>query len=69
MRAQLRLAFQQQQQIGQRGFAGLGLHARMHRFDEGQIVRRVDGEAAAFARQRRIRRARAIGTKSGCSLK
>jgi len=52
---QFRFAFQQQQKIGQRGGAGLGVKPRMDRFGKGQVIRRLDGETAALLVQRHIR--------------
>ena len=51
---ELRLAFEQQQQIGKRRFACLGLHALVQRLDEGQIIRRVHGQTRRFVRQPRV---------------
>ena len=51
---EVRLALQQQQQVGERGFARPGRQPGMHRFDECQVVRRVDGQASALSGQRRI---------------
>ena len=66
--AQRGLALEQQQKIAERGLAGFGVEPGMHRLDEGEIVRRVDGEAAAFARQRRIRLGARDGHEIGMQL-
>ena len=51
---ELRLAFEQQQQVGKRSLAGLGLHALVQRLGEGEIVRRIHGQARGFVRELRI---------------
>ncbi len=48
------LAFEEKKQIFKRGFAGTRFQPPMHRFDESQIVRRIDRQPAAGSGKRGI---------------